>query len=179
MQSLPIVKSKSNHDKQNNQSKRIARFSLIAATLLLLTGCGAGGNAPTRLIKQVTDGVEKNIGDVKLLHMLLVRQSDGSAVLVGTIVNNGAGPDQITRLTANGVPAQISPSNLVITPNQPLIFSGDIANSLAVFPGLNVKAGQHVKLEVSLSRSGSEVLEALVRDRVGEFANVGPTLVTN
>ena len=161
---------------QSNQSKSATSFALIAASLLLLTGCGAGPNAPTRNIKQVTDGVEKMIGDVKLLHMLLVQQSDGSAVLVGTVINNGDSPDQITRLTANGIPAQISPSNLVVTDNRPLIFAGDSANSLAIFPGLNAKPGQHVKLEVTLSASGSVLLDALVRERLGEFASVGPTL---
>ena len=39
---------------------------LIGALLsssVLLTGCAAGGQAPTRIIKQVTDGVEKDVGD--------------------------------------------------------------------------------------------------------------------
>jgi len=38
------------------KSRAIA--TLIVASFFL-TGCAAGGNAPTRLIKQVTDGVEK------------------------------------------------------------------------------------------------------------------------
>jgi hypothetical protein len=168
MQRSPIAATRNNR----------INAALIAATLLLLTGCGAGPNAPTRLIQQVTDGVEARIGDVKLLHMLLVKQSDGSAVLVGTVINNGTGPDQITRLSANGISGQISPMNLIIKPDAPLIFAGESANALAVFPGLNVKAGEHVNLEVALSGSGVVVLETLVRDRIGEFANVGPTLLT-
>ena len=148
-------------------------------SLVLLTGCGAGPNAPTRLIKQVTDGVERQVGDIKLLHLLLVKQSDGSAVLVGTVINNGESPDLITNISANGIPAQISPTALIATPEQPLIFSGESANALAVFPGLNVKPGRHVSLQIALRNSGSVTVETLVRDRIGEFANVGPTLVTN
>ena len=60
----------------------------LAITALLLTGCGAGPDAQTRLISQVTDGIEANIGDLRMVNVLLVAQPDGSAVLVGTVVNN-------------------------------------------------------------------------------------------
>ena len=156
-----------------------SRVTLIAMTLVLLTGCGAGPNAQTRLINQVTDGVEKKVGDIKMLHMLLVKQSDGSAVLVGTVINNGENPDLITNMTVNDIPAQVAPTALVVTPETPLIFAGDSANALAVFPGLNVKPGRHVTMEITLRNAGVVTLEALVRDRVGEFANVGPTFIPN
>ena len=167
------------HRTSSTNRNHRARFALLLASLILLTGCGAGPNAPTRLITQVTDGVEKMVGDVKLLHVLLVKQSDGSAVLVGTIINNGESADQITNMTVNGIPAQISPAALEVTPNRPLIFSGETANALAVFPGITVKPGRHVTLEVTLRNAGSVKLETLVRDRLGEFANVGPTLIPN
>jgi len=156
-----------------------ARITVIAMSLVLLTGCGAGPNAPTRLIKQVTDGVEKQVGEVKLLHLLLVKQPDGSAVLVGTVINNGQSPDLITNMTANGIPAQVSPTTLLASPEQPLIFAGESANAIAVFPGLNVKPGRHASLQITLRNSGSVTVDTLVRNRIGEFANVGPTLVTN
>lgn len=146
------------------------------ASLLLITGCGAGPNAPTRLIKQVTDGVEKTVGDIKLLHILLVAQSDGSAVLVGTIVNDGTNTERLSSIGVNGIPALVTPTAPLIAPNNPLIFSGDSANAIAVIPGLNVKPGKHVTMQVSFNQSGSETLEVLVRDRSGEFANVGASL---
>lgn len=162
-------------------AKRIfsARTIVLAMSLVLLTGCGAGPNAPTRLITQVTDGVEKMVGDIKLVHMLLVKQSDGSAVLVGTLLNNGESPDLITNLTVNGIPAQIAPSILLVTPEQPLIFAGDSANALAVFPSINVQPGRHVTLQVTFRNAGSVKLDTLVRDRIGEFVNVGPTFIAN
>lgn len=156
-----------------------ARFTIIAMSLVLLTGCGAGPNAPTRLITQVTDGVEKMVGDIKMVHMLLVKQSDGSAVLVGTILNNGENPDLITNLTVNGIPAQVAPATLLVTPEKPLIFAGDSANALAVFPSVNVKPGDHVSLQITLRNAGLVTLDTLVRDRLGEFANVGPTFIAN
>jgi len=160
------------------QRKFSARLTILVAMLLLVTGCGAGPNAPTRLIKQVTDGVEKTIGDIKLLHILLVAQGDGSAVLVGTMINDGATPEQLTALYVNGIPASVTPIAPVLAPNTPLIFAGDTANALAIIPNLNVKAGKHVTMQIGFNRSGSATLDVLVRDRAGEFANVGPALLS-
>jgi hypothetical protein len=143
----------------------------------LITGCAAGPNAPTRLIKQVTDGVEKTVGEIKLLHILLVAQSDGSAVLVGTLVNDGATPEQLKSISVNGIPALVNPSAPVLSPKKPLIFAGESANATAVIPGLNAKPGKNVSMQVSFQQSGSVQLEVLVRARSGEFANVGATLL--
>lgn len=167
------------HITTSEHTKFRAGAIVIAMSLVLLTGCGAGPNAQTRLINQVTDGVETKVGDIKLRHMLLVKQSDGSAVLVGTIINNGENPDLITNMTVNGIPAQVSPATLVVTPKLPLVFAGDSATALAVFPALNIKPGRHVSLQITLRNSGSVTLETLVRDRSGEFANVGPTFIAN
>lgn len=159
------------------QRRFSARLTILIAMLLLVTGCGAGPNAPTRLIKQVTDGVEKNVGDIKLVHILLVAQNDGSAVLVGTMINNGADAEQLSALTVNNIPASITPIAPLLAPNTPLIFAGETANALAVIPNLNVKPGKNVTMQVAFNRSGSETLEVLVRERAGEFANVGPELI--
>lgn len=114
-----------------------------------------------------------------MLHMLLVKQGDGSAVLVGTVLNNGANPDLITNMTVNGIPAQVAPAALIVTPQTPLIFAGDSANALAVFPGIDVKPGRHVSMEITFRNAGVVKLQTLVRDRIGEFANVGPTFIAN
>ncbi|MEY3894067.1 MAG: hypothetical protein RIR78_845 [Actinomycetota bacterium] len=74
--------------------------SLIAATLALtLTACGAGQNATTRQVKQVTDGVELSVKDngvdIKIRNLLLVSTANGDAVVVGTIVNSGVTEDKL------------------------------------------------------------------------------------
>ena len=67
-------------------------ISLILATSL--TACGAGQNAQTRKMTQVTDVVERSVtqngSKIKILNLLLVATETGDAVLVGTIVNQGA-----------------------------------------------------------------------------------------
>ena len=81
-----------------------APIAIGIASLFLLTSCGASGqDAPTRNIKQVTDGVEKDSGSIFARNVLLVAQPDGSAVLVGTFVNEGTPADVLTAMSINGV----------------------------------------------------------------------------
>ena len=86
----------------------IKKYSIVltAATLVFtLTGCsGAGPNAATRLIKQVTDGAEAAIttdgNDLSISNLLLVAAPDVSAVLIGTIVNRTETPDALLGISA-------------------------------------------------------------------------------
>ena len=74
--------------RQNSKSqpKSIASALLAGALIITLTGCANGDDAPTRMIKQVTDGVEAVSGEVKATNVLLVAQADGSAVLIATVL---------------------------------------------------------------------------------------------
>ena len=157
--------------KKNLKSARSALFG----TLLVvgLTGCNASGpDAPTRNVRQVTDGVEATSGDVKAVNVLLVAQEDGSAVLVGTFTNSGETSDAITAITANGILGEISVSTLDQY-SGPAIFEGDSKNSSAKFTGLNAKASSHVELEVSFATAAPMKLSALVRAKTDIYANVG------
>ena len=92
--------------------------SLIAASLALtLTACGPGQDAPTRMIKQVTDGVELSIQDngvdIEVLNLLLVATETGDAVLVGTIVNQGDTEDEILGIAVGPTQAVITGERLL------------------------------------------------------------------
>ena len=158
--------------KKNLKSAISAFFG--ALLIVALTGCAAGPDAMTRTLRQVTDGVEGTSGSIKALNVLLVTQEDGSAVLVGTFVNSGEEPDEITAITANGILGEISVSNLDES-SGPAIFEGDSKNSSARFPGLNARASDHVDLEVSFANSGPMKLSPLVRAKTDIYANVGNT----
>lgn len=94
----------------------IKKFSvaITAAFLALtLTACtGAGPNAATRLIKRVTDGNEATVttngNDLAISNLLLVATEDGSAVVVGTIVNHAATQDALLGISAGNSIASIS-----------------------------------------------------------------------
>jgi hypothetical protein len=57
-------------------TKKVLAPFIAIALALTLTACGPGQDAPTRMIKQVTDGVELSLEDngvdIEILNLLLV-----------------------------------------------------------------------------------------------------------
>jgi len=156
--------------KKNLKSAISALFG--ALLVVVLTGCGASGpDAPTRNIRQVTDGVEAISGEIKAVNVLLVTQGDGSAVLVGTLVNSDEVSDSIIGITANGIVGEVSATTMET--DSPVIFAGDSANSSARFPGLNAKASDHVELEITFANAAPIKVSAIVRAKAEIYANVG------
>ncbi len=154
------------------------RTITIILTLFLatsLTGCGAGQNAPTRLIKQVTDGVEATItengSNIKIVNMLLVATETGDAVLVGTIVNQGAEEDQLLGIAVGGSQSTLT-GEKALKQNAPIRFEGDSANAKAVFYGVTPVAGRHVKLSLGFARAGMVTVEVIIRDKRDDYKDV-------
>jgi hypothetical protein len=159
----------------------IKKFSIafIATALALtLTACtGAGPNAATRLIKRVTDGNEATVttdgNDLSISNLLLIATEDGSAVVVGTIVNRTATPDALLGISAGGTTAKITGEQNLLQ-NQPIRFEGDSANAKAVFAGVGAQAGKNVKLSLAFARAGVVTVDAIIRDKRDTYANVTP-----
>ncbi len=158
-------------------ARNIAVVTLSVSLAFSLSACGAGTNAPTAMINQVTDGVDGSIttygNNLSVRSVLLVAQSDGSAVLVGTIVNENTTPDTLLGITVGGISAKLSQPTISIKQNSPIRFTGDTANASAVVPGLNASAGTRVKVQLSFASAGQLTLDAIVRERSGAYANVG------
>jgi hypothetical protein len=151
-----------------------APIAIGIASLFLLTSCGASGqDAPTRMIKQVTDGVEKDSGSIFARNVLLVAQPDGSAVLVGTFVNEGATPDVLASMSINGAALKFDKPSYALAQNKPVIFSGDTANAHAVITGLNASPGDRVNLVITYGTTPSITMNVLVREKDAIYANVG------
>ena len=152
-------------------------FTIISALLIAttLTACGAGQNAATRNITQVTDGVEvkitQNGSAIKIVNLLLVATETGDAVVVGTIVNQGAETDQLLGIAVGGTTATIT-GDTTLAQNAPLRFEGDSANAKAVFSGVTPVAGRHVKLSLGFARAGLITAEVIIRDKRDDYKNV-------
>ena len=159
----------------------IKKFSIafIATALALtLTACtGAGPNAATRLIKRVTDGNEVTVttdgNDLSITNLLLVATEDGSAVVVGTIVNHTTTPDALLGISAGGTTATISGEQNLLQ-NKPIRFEGDAATSKAVFKGVGATAGKNVTLTLAFARAGVVTVDVIIRDKRDTYANVTP-----
>ena len=153
---------------------QVAPFAIGIASLFLLTSCGASGpDAPTRNIKQVTDGIEKDSGSIAARDVLLVTQPDGSAVLVGTFINQGDSADALTGLSINGVAFKLDKPSYPLVKNQPVIFAGPTANAHAVIAGLNAVASTRVNLTITYEKAPAITANVLVRDKTDIYENVG------
>ena len=148
---------------------------VIAALALSLTGCGAGSNASTRLIKNVTNGQEAEIvkdgNNIALRNFVLVTQPDGSAVVVGTVINRGENDDALLGLAISGIQANFSGIS-TISQNQTIRFEGETANAKAVLVGANLKAGAHTNLSLFFGNAGEVTFDVLVQNPEGIYAGI-------
>ena len=158
------------------QMKKIAVTTLSIALALSLTSCyGSGPNAASRMVTRVTDGAEAVINtdgsDIRISNLLLVATEDGSAVVVGHIVNRADSTDEILGITVGGVGATITGETKLFT-NKPIHFEGEQANAKAVFPGVGAQAGRNVDLTIGFARAGLVTVRAIIRDKNDIYAGV-------
>ncbi len=157
--------------------RNVAIGILCVGLTLSLSACGSGNQAATRMVNQVTDGVDGTItamgNQIKVRSFLIVAQPDGSGVVVGTIANEGAKEDALLALAANNAVATLSSKSLPVSQGHPIIFEGATSNARAVIPILNAIPGTRVKLQMFFANAGNLTLDAIVRERSGIYANVG------
>jgi hypothetical protein len=154
---------------------RVVTAFLIALLTISLSGCGAGLNASTRNIKQVTDGVEATVNtdgnNIKVANLLVVETADGAGVLVGTLVNSKDQEDVLLGLAINGQVATITGIN-ALAKNTPVIFEGPSANAKAVVPVLGAKAGESIEVRLFFARAGEVTVQAIIRDQRDDYAGI-------
>lgn len=155
--------------------KKIASISILFLTSGFLSGCAAGKNAPTRLIKQVTDGVEGESGEIKLRNILIVARDTSTAVLVGTIVNQADSVDSLTAITVGDDSALVQRVDYLLAKNTPITFEGPIANARLVLSPFPVTAGQHIKVKFGFVNAAPVELTAIIVTGEGIYAEAGIT----
>ena len=114
--------------------KKFTTAVITAALALSLTACGgAGPDAPTRLIKRVTDGAEATVttngSNLSISNLLLVATEDGSAVVVGTIVNYKDEADALLGISAGGTSATLTSPVFAGSASLPVRSSSATSNS--------------------------------------------------
>jgi len=152
----------------------LKKAGLILALLLTsfgLTSCAAGGSAETRLIKQVTDGVERDVAELKLRNVKVVALPDGSGTLIPFITNHSDSPDQLVGITINGQAADYQ-SEVLLEKNKPMFFEGDSANAKAKVATLNEISGNRVPVVFYFAKAGKVELSALVVKNEGIYSSI-------
>jgi hypothetical protein len=151
------------------KSRRL--IGALLSSSVFLTGCAAGGQAPTRIIKQVTDGVEKDLGDLKIRNVKIVALPDGSGTFIGFIVNHSDAPDQLAAIAINGKRAELV-TEAILTKNKPMFFEGDSANAKAKIATLGAKPGYRVPVVLYFANGGKAELDALVVANTGIYSSI-------
>ena len=151
----------------------ISRRLIIAlfSSSLLLTSCAAGGQAPTRLIKQVTDGVDKDAGVIKIRNVVVVATDAGAGTLVAYIVNQSSDVDQLAGITINGQKADLTTA-APLSQNKAMIFEGESANAKSRVVTLGAIAGDRVPVVFYFAKAGKVSVDALVVEKAGIYSSI-------
>jgi hypothetical protein len=142
--------------------QKLLVLTLVAATL---TGCGSGRTAETRMIKQVTDGVEGQSNEIRVRNLLIVKNELSEGILVGTLVNWSDEVDVITGISINNLPTTVSSSRLELRKNKPVVFAGESANADAAAV-ITQSIGQRIPVIITFEKASPLTLDALIVENV-------------
>ena len=145
--------------------KRIQKLLVLTIVASTLTGCGSGRTAETRMIKQVTDGVEGQSNEIRVRNLLIVKNELSEGILVGTLVNWSDEVDVITGISINNLPTTVSSSRLELRKNKPVIFAGESANADAAAV-ITQSIGQRIPVIITFEKAAPITLDALIVENV-------------
>ena len=150
----------------------IKKIIATIAIAITVTGCGSGQMAQTRLIKQVTDGVEAQSDEIRLRNVKVIKTENGEGVLVGTVVNWSDQLDTISTITINNQPAIFTAKSSELLKNQPLTFVGQIANADAYIANLDKSPGYRIPVSITFAKAAPLTLDTLVVNGDGIYENL-------
>jgi PBP1b-binding outer membrane lipoprotein LpoB len=154
----------------NTSKTKIIIAAFVIATLI--SGCAAGGNAETRLINQVTDGVEGESNEIQVRNLKVIKQVDGTGVLIGTFINWADEADAISSITIDGLPAVLIADSLDLNKNTPITFVGDIANADASVANMTALAGYRIPVIVTFAKAAPIEFDALIVTADGIYTDI-------
>ena len=145
--------------------KRIQKLLVLTLLAATLTACGSGRTAETRMIKQVTDGVEGQSNEIRVRNLLIVKNELSEGILVGTLVNWSDEVDAITGISINNLPTTVSSSRLELRKNKPVVFAGESANADAAAV-ITQSIGQRIPVIITFEKAAPITLDALIVENV-------------
>ena len=140
-------------------------FKKVIATIAIatmVTGCASGQMAQTRLIKQVTDGVEAQSDEIRLRNVKVIKSSTGEGILIGTLVNWSDNTDAITSVSINNLPATYTAKTSELLRNKPITFVGQVANADAFISNLDKTPGYRIPVTFTFANAAPVTLDTLI-----------------
>ena len=150
-------------------------FKKVIATIALatmVTGCASGQMAQTRLIKQVTDGVEAQSDEIRLRNVKVIKSSTGEGILIGTLVNWSDNSDAITSVSINNLPAIYTAETSELLRNKPITFVGQVANADAFIENLDKTPGYRIPVTFTFANAAPVTLDTLIVNGDGIYENL-------
>ncbi len=150
-------------------------FKKVIATVAIatmVTGCASGQMAQTRLIKQVTDGVEAQSDEIRLRNVKVIKTVTGQGVLIGTLVNWSDKTDAITSVSINNLPAIYTSKTSELLRNKPITFVGQIANADAFIENLDETPGYRIPVTFTFANAAPVTLDTLIVNGDGIYENL-------
>lgn len=156
-------------------SRRSRRGTLAAVLALALAplaaGCAAGFTASTNRPYTPADGAVGDVGSLKIRNVLVVSGGEqAGAVVVGSIVNDGTEPDQLTSLRVGEEEAAL-PDSAEVPPGAVLQLGP--GGEDVTLPG-GFEPGVFVDLTMSFRNAGEFTERVLVQEPAGAYATVTP-----
>jgi hypothetical protein len=124
------------------------------------------------LINQVTDGVEGESNEIQVRNLKVIKQVDGTGVLIGTFINWSDESDAISSITIDGQPAVIIADSLDLNKNTPITFVGDIANADAAVANMTALAGYRIPVVVTFLKAAPIEFDALIVTADGIYTDI-------
>jgi hypothetical protein len=149
--------------------KKVIATIAIATTV---TGCASGQMAQTRLIKQVTDGVEAQSDEIRLRNVKVIKTATGQGVLIGTLVNWSDKTDAITSVSINNLPATYTAKTSELLRNKPITFVGQVANADAFISNLDKTPGYRIPVTFTFTNAAPVTLDTLIVNGDGIYENL-------
>jgi hypothetical protein len=140
----------------------IKKVIATIAIATMVTGCASGQMAQTRLIKQVTDGVEAQSDEIRLRNVKVIKSSTGEGILIGTLVNWSDKTDAITSVSINNLPAIYTAKTSELLRNKPITFVGQVANADAFISNLDKTPGYRIPVTFTFANAAPVTLDTLV-----------------
>ncbi len=150
-------------------------FKKVIATIAIattVTGCASGQMAQTRLIKQVTDGVEAQSDEIRLRNVKVIKSATGEGILIGTLVNWSDKSDAITSVSINNLPAIYTAKTSELLRNKPITFVGQVANADAYIQNLDKTPGYRVPVTFTFAYAAPVTLDTLIVNGDGIYENL-------
>ena len=150
----------------------IKKVIATIAIATMVTGCASGQMAQTRLIKQVTDGVEAQSDEIRLRNVKVIKSSTGEGILIGTLVNWSDNSDAITSVSINNLPATYTAETSELLRNKPITFVGQVANADAFIENLDKTPGYRIPVTFTFANAAPVTLDTLVVNGDGIYENL-------